>query len=723
MGVPGLWEQLKPAARAVGEAEAELAYLNRVGIIDGILSDDVDNFLFGAITVIRNPSNNLSGNLANPALNIDGKIDEYHTHVYRLQDITEHPDVSFTRGDMIFIALCSGGDYDTTGLTGCGPDIAKGLVRYGFGRALYEAAKNLPHHELDAFLHKWRNEIRHELWTDSKGYIGSKRRALALSLPDSFPDITILLSYVHPLTLEWSTAHDDLDPTWAKEANLAKLASTCQLYFGWTESLMKRLRANIWHGAVLRILRRGILDLEEKGRRGEFVQSTPTTNGKFGAEGTPSKLITEYFSSMTFNPVEDDDDDHLITGITRTRTHTSTNGILEYRLQIRPRQLVRLAESELRNRHRAEGGSEKDGTEKELRVWMPASIVRMAEPRLVEEFEQRENTKRLKKVRKRTKNSPAKRKPEVWASEDEQPDVSKSRPRLNRRTRTAESAVVCEEQDSDTVGPNTTTRVHLVMDSDGSSDDELPTFQRRRAALAKGSQTGESVKDFLPTKWVDPLSIDSPARVVRDLTKNKGKAVDNSQTDQNNPFLPKAIGRTSGQALLALVAEATTRSLHPNQRTLSAAVHARQMSGGRPGSSRTNPHNLESTDDVYRPFTSSKSQATEQPDSGNTRSLPELRPQPFPLALWDEEPHCPSTPLKIQAPRNSDIQNSRTHPRVLPEPSSPSFERPLPRRRRNSDHDSDCEPPLTKSPRKSRNHTSPRTKSSTIHDSSPTPSR
>lgn len=39
--------------KAPGEAEAELAYLNHIGIIDGILSDDVDNFLFGAKTVIR----------------------------------------------------------------------------------------------------------------------------------------------------------------------------------------------------------------------------------------------------------------------------------------------------------------------------------------------------------------------------------------------------------------------------------------------------------------------------------------------------------------------------------------------------------------------------------------------------------------------------------------------------------------------------------------------
>lgn len=39
--------------QAPGEAEAELAYLNRIGMLDAVLTDDVDAFLFGAITIIR----------------------------------------------------------------------------------------------------------------------------------------------------------------------------------------------------------------------------------------------------------------------------------------------------------------------------------------------------------------------------------------------------------------------------------------------------------------------------------------------------------------------------------------------------------------------------------------------------------------------------------------------------------------------------------------------
>jgi Holliday junction resolvase YEN1 len=40
-------------SKAPGEAEAELAYLNSIGVIDGIISDDVDAFLFGAKVIIR----------------------------------------------------------------------------------------------------------------------------------------------------------------------------------------------------------------------------------------------------------------------------------------------------------------------------------------------------------------------------------------------------------------------------------------------------------------------------------------------------------------------------------------------------------------------------------------------------------------------------------------------------------------------------------------------
>ena len=41
------------SAIAPGEAETELVHLHSVGVIYALLSDDVDNFLFGVKTVIR----------------------------------------------------------------------------------------------------------------------------------------------------------------------------------------------------------------------------------------------------------------------------------------------------------------------------------------------------------------------------------------------------------------------------------------------------------------------------------------------------------------------------------------------------------------------------------------------------------------------------------------------------------------------------------------------
>ena len=43
----------REVSQAPAEAEAELARLNRSSVINAVLSDDIDTFLFGAFTVIR----------------------------------------------------------------------------------------------------------------------------------------------------------------------------------------------------------------------------------------------------------------------------------------------------------------------------------------------------------------------------------------------------------------------------------------------------------------------------------------------------------------------------------------------------------------------------------------------------------------------------------------------------------------------------------------------
>ncbi|PPQ90277.1 hypothetical protein CVT25_013102 [Psilocybe cyanescens] len=439
--------------QAPGEAEAELAYLNRVGVIDGVLSDDVDNFLFGATTVIRksalglltnishlfSSSNTLSGNRSNPALNSAGKEDKNHTRVFRIQDLKEHPDVRLTRGGMILIGLMAGGDYHTAGVPRCGKVTAHGLAKCGFGDSLYDAAVNLDREDLAEFITHWRKDLIQEIRTNSKGELGRKQASLANAFPREFPDIDILLSYVKPITSEsMGRASNNLQVTWSKEPDLAKLAATCEMYFEWgyKEAIIKRFRTVMWQSIVLRILRRAVLDRHDRQPAERAPPNTPRKkkNGATTPCGTPSRMIAQNFSCLTLetertyisgSESEDDEDDRLIVKVHNKRTHTSTNGLLEYRVEIAPKQLVRLAEGGIQGLRQPEGqdewASEPEEDEDEdagpkkrgkgqpphpdshLRLWMPACMVEIVEPGLVQDFKDIEDKKVQKKAEKEAK--------------------------------------------------------------------------------------------------------------------------------------------------------------------------------------------------------------------------------------------------------------------------------------------------------------------------------
>lgn len=81
---------------ALEEAGAELAHLNRTGIIDAVMTDDVDALIFGALRVIKNRSPGLSGNKSNPALNSNGQATKDHTMVYTAAAIWQHPDTQMS---------------------------------------------------------------------------------------------------------------------------------------------------------------------------------------------------------------------------------------------------------------------------------------------------------------------------------------------------------------------------------------------------------------------------------------------------------------------------------------------------------------------------------------------------------------------------------------------------------------------------------------------------
>ena len=109
--------------------------------------------------------------------------------------------------------------------------------------------------------------------------------------------------------------------------NVASIARVCEMYFEWgvKETIIKRFRTVIWPGAVLRILRRAARDQDQKLARLEAREdttnmATPRKNKTTKrppphlAVGTPSKIITKYFSTLGIEspeklPAANDDDE------------------------------------------------------------------------------------------------------------------------------------------------------------------------------------------------------------------------------------------------------------------------------------------------------------------------------------------------------------------------------------------------------------------------------
>ncbi|KAI5990448.1 hypothetical protein EDD15DRAFT_2280291 [Pisolithus albus] len=371
---------------APGEAEAELAYLNKLGVIDAVLSDDVDNFLFGATMVIRNPSSSLSGNRSHPVKNSEGRDDGNHVLTYRASVLSTHPSVQITRGGAILIALLSGGDYIPAGLPGCGKAFAVGLARTGLGESLIQAATTLSGERLDDFLSEWRDQIRAELRSNKSGFLPSKKPSLAASLPDSFPSIPVLLSYVSPITSETERPRHPPPPVmWPNDPDPAQIASLCELYFEWgvRDIIIKRFRTVLWPGIVCRALRRRVIDTcaapgcdpcnqgqstslrtnaaSEFSATCALPQVRPTT-----AEGDSSSPSV-HFSLALFRLVPSasaastDHEDYseksggstelepaLLKDVLSIREHSSTDGTPEYRVLIDPSALVSRAASGVR---------------------------------------------------------------------------------------------------------------------------------------------------------------------------------------------------------------------------------------------------------------------------------------------------------------------------------------------------------------------------------------
>jgi holliday junction resolvase YEN1 len=93
-----------------GEAEAECALLQKRGVVDLVITEDVDALMFGAEKVAREiPEKNRS-------------------HVCLYENVEER--IGLDKDGLVLVAMMSGGDYLPAGVPKCGPKIAVEVLNF-----------------------------------------------------------------------------------------------------------------------------------------------------------------------------------------------------------------------------------------------------------------------------------------------------------------------------------------------------------------------------------------------------------------------------------------------------------------------------------------------------------------------------------------------------------------------------------------------------------------
>jgi Holliday junction resolvase YEN1 len=360
-----------PIHLAPGEAEAECALLQRKGIVDAVLSEDVDTLMFGSGITIRNWSPEKSGKTPT------------HVNVYDAVETKNGPS-GLDREGMILVALMSGGDYVPEGIPGCGPKTACEAAKAGFGRDLC----SIPTSDRKAMA-EWRERLQHELKTNESKLF--KRKHGTLKIPDDFPRLDILGYYTHP-AISSQTGLDKLQRTinWDQSLDFPGLRDFTHDAFDWVKlEGAKHFIRSLAPSLLIRQLRIRSKDLDR----------------------LPSNNIQAIQEDETL----------LVKGIHGKRQHPETDNCVELRVSFTPIELVTIDLSreepdeelevpppasqsaevdlddevalELEDDGPKKRGPTKFDPYKPARIWVMESFVKVGVPLKVQDWEAERQTK------------------------------------------------------------------------------------------------------------------------------------------------------------------------------------------------------------------------------------------------------------------------------------------------------------------------------------------
>ncbi|EUC46287.1 hypothetical protein COCMIDRAFT_36119 [Bipolaris oryzae ATCC 44560] len=169
-----------PYHEAPGEAEAECARMQILGIVDAVWSQDSDCLMFGCTLWFHDHRIAKNEGVTDRSKENTKKNGKYAS-VVRAIDMKER--YNLDREGLVLFAMLVGGDYDQQGLPQCGPGIALQAVKEGLGRSLCEC----------------RNQFDCRLWSQELAqFLNTSPRGRSIPIPSLFPDYDILKKYYRP---------------------------------------------------------------------------------------------------------------------------------------------------------------------------------------------------------------------------------------------------------------------------------------------------------------------------------------------------------------------------------------------------------------------------------------------------------------------------------------------------------------------------------------------
>ncbi|KGO75587.1 XPG N-terminal [Penicillium italicum] len=211
-----------PWHEAPGEAEAECARLQQAGIVDAVMSNDVDALMFGSSFTIMNFSKE-SGS---------GTSSATHVTCYAMGQDGHASNIPLDRPGMILFAMLSGGDYLPSGVPKCGSKLAAEIAKAGFGEDLLQKLASKA--DVDTGLTEWRERLQYELEENESGYF--TRKHPAVRIPDIFPDRQILEYYAQPKVSsdeEMTFLRTRLAQGWDKDIDPLAIRTFAADHFEW----------------------------------------------------------------------------------------------------------------------------------------------------------------------------------------------------------------------------------------------------------------------------------------------------------------------------------------------------------------------------------------------------------------------------------------------------------------------------------------------------------